>query len=491
LIIHTGPLPNPAQLLLVDLVSRTGSPTMHSLSPYNGMRKVLFQQVPNGDLSRIIDMLKTQPDYDADHQKPVAGPYVKNKPDGPYLRRLEDIDESWVQKYLENVLTGIKINKSGGMREYASHHREANTFRNSEGDTIEEGELLVDSPTYKAMDIAEAKSKLPYLLKRLYDKSLEMKVSAMSLIIAYEKAKIVRKVPRPKDILEVGVYKMGKDGNLEGLFPLTANSGKVFPPACDWIRGFNRMDPYFADAVELIRVCEVLGIDIRDEDPRDYQKDDIAKLKVTYISKNRDYLSGSRQRNITVLDSLSSIKVSDYGIARKQAPPISVRVMNTVQAILDCDDPTIQSILRQDPDAKAMNGFFHIYGQVAKDFRVTKKQHMEMLAVRRRAKLEDPKTLLVPVLEDFVTRDGFLCSLAGGSIPHVFRVKKYVDQEQVCADIAIAHASGYFFLVTEDNYVYYLDAVELGAYVNDFQRNVFTNRYSKNHKYGRWEFCFV
>ena len=82
---------------------------MHSLSPYNGMRKVLFQQVPNGDLSRIIDMLKTQPDYDADHQKPVAGPYVKNKPDGPYLRRLEDIGESWVQKYLENVLTGIKF----------------------------------------------------------------------------------------------------------------------------------------------------------------------------------------------------------------------------------------------------------------------------------------------------------------------------------------------------------------------------------------------
>ena len=67
------------------------------------------------------------------------------------------------------------------------------------------------------------------------------------------------------------------------------------------------MGPYFADAVELIRVCEVLGIDIRNEDPRDYQKDDIAKLKVTYISKNRDYLSGSRQRNITVLDSLSSI----------------------------------------------------------------------------------------------------------------------------------------------------------------------------------------
>lgn len=464
---------------------------MHSLSPYDGMRKVLFQQVPNGDMSRVIRMLKDCPDYDADHQKPIAGPYVRNKPDGPYLRRLEDIDASWVQKYLEDVLTGIKTNKSGGLREHASRNQEAATFHNSEGEVVEEGELLVDSPQYGAIDIAEAKSKLPYLLKRLYDKSVEMRVSAMSLIIAYEKAKIEKPVPRPKDILAVGVYKMGKDGNLEGLFTSTANSGKVFPPACDWIRGFHPMDPYFADAVELIRVCEVLGIDIREEDPRDYQKDDIAKLKVTYISRNRDYLSGSRQRNITVLDSLSSIKVSDYGIARKQATPISVRVMNTVQAVLDCDDSTIQSILRQDPDPRAMNGFFNIYGQVAKDFRVTKKQHMEMLAVRRRVQLEDPKTLLVPVLEDFVTRDGFLCSLTGSAMPQVFRVKKYVDQEKVCADIAIAHASGYFFLVTEGNCVYYLDAVELGHYINDYQRGVFTNKYSKNHKYGRWESCFV
>lgn len=459
------------------------------------MQRVLFQQFQSKDSSldfgAIVQMLKDKPDYDADQQKPIAGEWTKDRPTPTfYLRRLEDIDESWVRKYLENVLIGLKVEKSGGIREYSNKNKEALTFQNSEGDIVEEGELLVDTATYAPMDIAEAKSKLPYLLKRLYDKSLSLRVSAMSLIVAYEKAKIVQKVPRPKDLLEVGVYKMGKDGNLEGLFPASANSGKVFPPACDWIRGY-APDAYFADAIELLRVCSVLGIDIKDEDPRDYQAADIAKLKITYISKNRDYLSGSRQRNLSVLDSLSTIKVSDYSVTQKRGLPITARILNTVQAILDCEDSAVQRILQQKPDYKAMNSFFNTYSRVAPDFRISKQRHMEMLSVRRRTPVSDPKTLLVPTLDDFFTRDGFLYFPLNDAFPQMFRVKKYVDQDQVQADIAIAHASGYFFLVTDDNCIYYLDAVELEAYINDYQRNIFTNRYARNHKYGRWDSCFV
>lgn len=171
------------------------------------MQRVLFQQFQSKDSSldfgAIVQMLKDKPDYDADQQKPIAGEWTKDRPTPTsYLRRLEDIDESWVRKYLENVLIGLKVEKSGGIREYSNKNKEALTFQNSEGDIVEEGELLVDTATYAPMDIAEAKSKLPYLLKRLYDKSLSLRVSAMSLIIAYEKAKIVQKVPRPKDLLE-------------------------------------------------------------------------------------------------------------------------------------------------------------------------------------------------------------------------------------------------------------------------------------------------
>lgn len=454
----------------------------------------MFQQFANKDnppdLRRIIDMLKGQPDYDADHQKPAPGVWVKNRvPPTSYLRRLEDIDASWVRKYLENVLTGIKINKSGGMREYFSQNREARTLSGNEGGTIEEGELLIETGEFSPVDIAEAKSKLPYLLKRLYDKSLLMRVSAMSLVIAYEKAKIVSKVPRPKAILEAGVYKMGKDGTIEGRFPPSANSGKVFPPACDWIRGF-APDAYFDDAMELIRVCRVLGIDIKEEDPLNYQAKDIANLTITYISKNLDYLSGSRKRNLSVLDSLASVSISDYSAAEKAKPPISVRIMNTIQAVLDCDDPDIRQILEQGPDPRALNSCFRTYGSVAKDFRVTKQRHIEMLTSSKHIRVEDPNTLLIPVLDDFLTRDGFLYSPQNNHIPQLFRVKKYAE-EGMGAEIAIAHSSGYFFLVSDGNCVYYLDAVELEAYIRDSQRGVFTNRYAKNHKFGRWDMCFV
>src|SRR5699024_9820958 len=110
----------------------------------------------------------------------------------------------------------------------------------------------------------------------------------------------------------------------------------------------------------------------------------IAKLKVTYISKNRDYLSGSRQRNLSVLNSLSSVKVSDYAVVSKSATPISVRVMNTVQSVLDCNDASIQKILEQKPDRDALNRFFRAYSEVAKDFRVTAQQRAEMSSTRRK-----------------------------------------------------------------------------------------------------------
>ncbi|EDM99287.1 hypothetical protein BACCAP_03216 [Pseudoflavonifractor capillosus ATCC 29799] len=207
------------------------------------MRDVLFSQFRKRgvevDLDKIISMVKSVPDYDADKQQPVVGTWRKDRghPDH-YLRKLEEIDESWVRKYLENVLFGIRKNRSGGLREYAAQNQESRVLIGNEGEETEEGELLIDYGEFAPMDIAEAKSKLPYLLKRLHDKSIAMKVSAMSLIIAYERAKLSRKVPKPMDLLAVGVYRMGKDGNIEGRFPPSANSGKVFPPACDWILGY-------------------------------------------------------------------------------------------------------------------------------------------------------------------------------------------------------------------------------------------------------------
>lgn len=494
MLISLGALPNPAPTLLEDLVSRTGSPDMHSLSPYKGMANVLFQQFPpNGNnLDRIVDLLRQQPDYNADKQKPVAGTWIKDRvPPTTYLRRLEDIDETWVRKYLENVLVGVKKNKSGGIREYYSDHKEAYTLTDLEGNAVEESELLLEHQPQAPMAIAEAIAKLPYLLKRLYDKSLEMRVSAMSLIIAYERAKLEAKnLPKPKDILLEGVYKMDAEGHLGTQFLESANSGKVFPPACDWIRGFNK-DPYFADMVELLQVCEVLGIDIKQEDPRDFQAEDIAKLKVTYISRNRDYLSGARQRNLSVMNSLRSVKVSDYQLGTNPAISIRMQTENMAQAVLDCLDPTLKKCLEHPLPTAEINRFFNLYAAFAPDFRVTWEQHLRMATGKAPDNCKNRDRRVTPLLLDFYTRDGFLCARTSPTRLETFRVGKFVDATKVSGTIAIAHTAGYLFLLSDDCRIFYLDMSTLADYMEDAMHGNFANKYVGNRKYGWWNCCYA
>lgn len=495
MILHTGQLAYPARSLLEDLVSRTGSPTTQSLSPYNGMQSTLFAQFTRKglevDLNLIVAMLRKQPDYDADKQKPVAGTWSKDR-EAPttYLRRLEDIDESWVRKYLENVLVGIKHNKSDGLREHQEAHREARVLVNSEGEEMEEGEGLIESDEYSPMDIAEAKSKLPYLLKRLHDKSLAMHISALSLIIAYEKARSTTKFPKPSDILAYGVYYMEKNGNLGSRLPDSANSGKVFPPASNWIRGYAQ-DTYFGDAMELLRVCKALSIDITAENPFDFQAEDIRNMKVTYISKNRDYLRGTRQRNHDVLNSLATVSVSDYYPTRGSAPNQRTLILNTVQAVLDCSDPKFEEeVLGGSTDIRLMNEFFRTYAEGALDFRVTKKQHFERLGSRYTASIKDPDTQLVPTVDDFVTRDGFFYDPRLPSTPLVFRVGRYTDNS-MDSNIGILHASGYMCLVEGENQIHYIHVARLQEYIRDYRRGETSNKYAGNRKYGWWDSCFV
>ena len=254
------------------------------------------------------------------------------------------------------------------------------------------------------------------------------------------------------------------------------------------MRGDDR-DAYFNDAMELLRICDVLGIDITKEDPHDYQAEDIAKLKITYIVKNREYLEGAMQRNLNVLSSLSAARVSDYITKPRAQVSITTQVMNTVQAILDCDHTEIRQILEGPPDTRFINKFFRTYASVAADFMITKKQHMSMMSDRS-TEFTDPEARFVPVLGDFLTQDGFLCSLSRDATLQLFRVGRYTST-QYGATVAIAHVSGHLFLATGSNDIYYLHVLELEEYINDCQHGRFSERYDGNRKYGVWHHCFA
>ena len=457
------------------------------------MQSVLREQLKNPDMSLIMSMLRDQNDYNADKQRPVSGPYIKRTSrSGEYNRRLEDIDESWVRKYVTDAVTGLKIRKSGGLREYRRSHAETRVIENGEGERVEESDLLLEygNTSYRPMDVATAKSKLPYLLKRLHDKSVELRTSVLSLIRAYEIASSGGRKPMPKDILAATVYQMGADGTITGKFPGTANSGKVFPKARAWIAG-EFPDSYFDDAMELLRVCDVLGIDIRNEDPREFQADTIEKMRVTYISRNREYLSGARSRNHSVLNDLACLSISDYSIHQERKYRETQEIQDVLQAVSDCESNELRHRLECLAPDGDFDLFFRAYAGLV-TFRVRKADLISASNTAHRKGIKYAENLLMPVLQDFIVRDGFLYDPGNMAHPRIFHMKVLPGIYPATTDgRVILHISGTAFLITRGNRLRFLDICTLAQYISDAKDGITDSTYGKNHKLGWWDACFV
>lgn len=99
--------------------------------------------------------------------------------------------------------------------------------------------------------------------------------------------------------------------------------------------------------------------------------------------------------------------------------------------------------------------------------------------------------VIVPRLSDFYLREGFLCDLQDAKQLETFETVHMVDSEKIPAGTAIAHASGYLFMVTDDCHVYYQDMVELGKFLKDRLEGNVDLSYTNNHKYGWWSECYA
>ena len=209
MLIHPIQFPLKSKTLVEDLISYSGSPTEANLSPYQGMAPVLRDQTKvNGDtvdLKSLTEYIrKNYGDYDSIKQKPVAGPYCKREPGEPVkeedvLIRLEDIDYTWVEKFVTNAIIGYKINRSGRSVELANM-RAAPTFTDSDGDILTEAYITEDTDNTSGYNLFEDKAKLPYLLKRLHYKSILLGTSLISIYGVYLRFKSSNIRPAPRDI---------------------------------------------------------------------------------------------------------------------------------------------------------------------------------------------------------------------------------------------------------------------------------------------------
>ena len=238
--------------------------------------------------------------------------------------------------------------------------------------------------------------------------------------------------------------------------------GAPFRAARAWIAGEEK-DAYFYEALELIRVCKVLGIDILKEDPLQYQADTIAKLRVTYLRKNREYLSGPRHYNPNVIDAISSMGMSDYGGKVEQRLTIQDMVRNTVQLFIETDEASIRSKFSREVSTRDWYTFFFAYAQYNKNIKIPYSTHTRMIHTKC-----DPAAankLVVPTINDFYTSEGFLCVPGGSSIIQTFPLKHLLPYGE-SAITGIAHSSGYIVAVDEGARPLVIDIMALARYIN-------------------------
>jgi hypothetical protein len=485
--------------LIVDLASRRGEPNQESPSPYRGQLTAALSQFNTlSDYDGyFIDVLAQQIDYNADKQCPQDceyDPTYYNDSTRPtqynpsvggtpmYLRRLEDIPEDWVTSYLTNAIIAAKKNKKDSVQAYSSKHRVGRTFVDDDEEETTEAELVTENQNdYSPKEIMKAKEKIPYLLRRLHDKSKEMKVHLISMIIATEKAQrdvdlqnrrdsTTKNVNlQPMRILKHDVYKMNPDGTIGPRFGADANKNDDrFKAAWAWRRdGDYEKDPYYNDMVNLLHYYNVMGINIREEDPFTYQEDFISSLTVLYITSNRDYvLRKHRGFHKEVYEALRTL-------------PLEVIENSSAMSEFDKDDMVLNTVNIYNDSVFLKNEYKFRLGNLTSKEATKFAEEMEMFMVYYNLINQEKINM-----SKIITIDGFF--YLDNETPLLLKVSNISKERNNSSFIdltgeALFNENGYLVKLSDGHKTEFLDVAVAVDYLSD----VYQSR--QGIGFGRWE----
>lgn len=415
----------------------------------------------------IFDLIRQQKDYYAGPldgmQHPKRGIYYKGaiaSPDDP--NRLEDIDESWVCAYFEDMLVGIKKNTDNSLNQY---ERETITktlyFDNESGSVSDPSEHRAEKLDYSATEMTRWREKLPYILKRLHERSKEVKIHLLSLVFAYEKARAEaiayeRKI-KPSHILDKNVYAMNPNGTIGLVLKENKHTTHEY---LAWIRGEGERDEYFENVLELVYICERLGIDLKKESAFDYQEEYINGLIITYVTANREI----RNRiNKDVYAGLKNISLKDFGKKKKENTALEYH-----------------KLVRR----KANQFLYSVAPDIVK-FRDNRNIHHEMpLLVRQLANISKTNEIIT---KNTSLDDGFYLDPNGNYL--TVDVKAIFTMFPLRFYRALIHSSGFLVLITGDISMFYIDYTKARAYLADVYKGTISEetRYENKTKFGTWE----
>lgn len=419
-----------------DIISRDGAPSERNY-PFYGLRQTLSEKCKGAAPAICFNLLSVnKKDFDFKHAR-RDGMQVH------LLNSIEDVPEDNIHRYIEQLLYGIVNYRRDGFREFATFNmREQYTYKDEEEESdIREAEFLMDgASSYSYEEILAWQRKLPYLVKRLHDKSLQTGFHVMSAVIAKQKCIKERETDSdnrkrsimPKELIARKIYTIRRDGTIGA--PVAENISDFQQSFCPWVRGDERFrDSYYDDMQELYKICDRLNIHLEYEDPLKYTGEFISTLVSDYIIDNSRLAvnvalqqagSGLPQsiRNIIAklsLDELDQIpQILQDAAGKQNSPTRSECVENTIMMYFNSElfTKTEDSLITK----SALGNFFMKYFMVTKN------------PIRMKSLVFDDNGFLMDV-----TKADYL----------LFNVLPFISENQGLGTMAMIHKSGVVLLV--------------------------------------------
>lgn len=312
----------PCKSILEDVLSRDGVPGPEAFFPITGQHQ-LIQNILRSNNSSAIDFTIKEivnsgvKDYSAEKSRPNDDGIERDDATSDitdYYTRLEDIDESFIIKYITDILKGFRFRRDGA-KAIQSNIQTFDLWEDEEDGLVSPSDVMEEVYDYTMDDVEEARKKLPYLLKVLFDGSFKYQGSLLSFIIAVKKLENegVNNI-KPNQVCKKGVYRIDLKGNPSTNFVISDNTGNIFRTLFSWSMGEIK-DRYYHAAEELVRVCTVLDLDLCKEDATMYTSDVISSAVCQYIMSNEEYLEEYGYANQKIINALSPEEV--LNVAKK------------------------------------------------------------------------------------------------------------------------------------------------------------------------------
>lgn len=317
MLIITNPIRLYGRKVVTDLALRSGCVNANSFSASNGLaslvdkmwseptfasKEALFQDQVDFDAD-LIQPHFTEYDYDAEteefERETPYNPAVDKTDFDRYYRRLEEIAEDYLEKYVCNLVYTI-CRLSGGAKAFNYKHAVAPTLFDVEDNTATE---LADLETDGQKDawsegaINEALTRMPYVLKRLHNLSrytgIHMLSFVSSYIVAREKNQRMRmagstRLLKRNAVISENVWACDRMGNATHKIAVSNKNLKAYE-MFDWIEGeVDKYQAYKEDVTNFMHYVKVLNIDITD-DMQKYGQEFVSKLSVTTLTPNTQY----------------------------------------------------------------------------------------------------------------------------------------------------------------------------------------------------------